>query len=149
MTEIFPIASTTTRPLWVLVPVLILLTGLLVLFGSLLLSSQRLRVEVSDEGLRIRGDLYGRRIPASRLVMGEAAVVDLRKGPYHPRWRTNGIGLPGYLSGWFRLVNKEKALLFVTDRSKVVRIPTRDGYSLLVSVSEPDRFVERVRRLAG
>jgi len=147
MTEIFPIAPASGKPLWVLVPVLVLLTALLLLLGSLLLAPKRLRVEVSETGLRVRGDIYGRSIPAASLVTSEAESVDIRRGPYHPRRRTNGIGLPGYLSGWFRLSNNEKALLFVTDTSRVVRIPTRDGYSLLVSVAEPERFLESLSRL--
>ncbi len=45
--EVFPIAPISGKPLWVLVPVLALLAGLLLLFGSLLLAPKRLRVEVS------------------------------------------------------------------------------------------------------
>jgi len=147
MIEIFPVVPASSKPLWVLVPVLVLLAGVLILLGSLVFSTKRLRVEVSEAGLRVRGDIYGRSIPAADLKAAEAEVVDIRQGPYHPRWRTNGVGLPGYLSGWFKLTNKEKALLFVTDPRRVVRIPTRRGYELLVSVADPDRFLERVRRL--
>ena len=147
MVEIFPVTPPSGKPLWVLVPALALLAGLLLLLGSLLFAPKRLRVEVSDTGVRVRGDIYGRSISAASLVTSEAEIVDLRGGPFSPRRRTNGIGLPGYLSGWFRLGNKEKALLFVTDRSRVVRVPTRDGYSLLVSVAEPKRFLESLRRL--
>ncbi len=147
MVDVFPIAPVSGKPLWILIPVLGLLAGLMLLMGSLLFAPKRLRVEVSDAGVRVRGDIYGRSIPASSLVASEAEVVDIRRGPFHPRLRTNGIGLPGYLSGWFRLSNKEKALLFVTDSSRVVRVPTRQGYSLLVSVAEPDRFLESLRRL--
>ena len=61
---------------------------------------------------------------------------------YQPRWRTFGTGLPGYRAGWFRLRNREKALLYVTDGSRVVYIPTRDNYSVLLSVAEPERFLQ-------
>lgn len=147
MVEIFPVTPVSGKPLWILVPVMVLLVGVLTLVGSLFFASKRLRIEVSDSGVRVRGDIYGRSIPAASLLTSEAEVVDLRRGPFHPRWRTNGVGLPGYLSGWFRLNNKGKALLFVTDLSRVVRIPTRDGYSLFVSVAEPERFLESLRRL--
>lgn len=147
MVEVFPIAPTTGKPLWLLIPLLALLAGIFVLLASTIFSAKLLRVEVSETGVRIRGDLYGRTIPAADLKTSEASLVDLRKGPYYPQWKTNGVGLPGYLSGWFRLTNREKALLYVTDTSRVVRIPTRKGYSLLVSVAEPERFLEQVRGL--
>lgn len=100
-------------------------------------------------GLAIRGDLWGRTIPAALLRGAEARVVDLSaEPPLFPKRRTAGTGLPGYRSGWWRLANCEKALLYVTTMDRVVFVPTTDGYSLLLSVSEPERFVEHVKRVA-
>ncbi len=56
--------------------------------------------------------------------------------------------MPGYRAGWFRLANGEKALLYVTDPHKVAYVPTRAGYSLLLSVDRPTEFVERLRAIA-
>ena len=93
------------------------------------------------------GDLWGRSIPFHKLELAKARITDLGKGSeYRPRVRTCGTGLPGYASGWFRLANKEKALLYVTRRDNVVYIPTTDGYSLLLSVQEPERFLEMLRQ---
>jgi hypothetical protein len=61
--------------------------------------------------------------------------------------RTVGTALPGYRSGWFRLANGEKALVYVTDPSRVVYVPTTDGYSLLLSVAETDQFVDRLHAM--
>jgi hypothetical protein len=70
-------------------------------------------------------------------------LVDLdADSTLRPVRRTNGIGLPGLSEGWFRLANGEKALMFVTDRDGVVYIPTRDGYSVLLSTVTPDEFLE-------
>ena len=60
-----------------------------------------------------------------------------------------GTGLPGYLAGWFKLQNGEKALLYVTYTSSVVRIPTRNGYQVLLSVQDPHRFLEALERMGG
>ena len=106
--------------------------------------------EISTEGLRLRGAVYGRMIPSSSLELGAARRIDFRVEPdLRPRLRTNGIGLPGYLAGWVKLRNGEKALTFMSDRSYVVYIPTTEGYSLLLSVAEPDRFLSRLRALHG
>jgi hypothetical protein len=54
--------------------------------------------------------------------------------------------LPGYSAGWFRLRNGEKALAFVTDRQRVLYFPTWKGYSILLSVAEPDAMLAALRR---
>ena len=144
MAETFPMIPATSKPFWILIPILVVLfAGLLVLFAYIAYSSQNVRFELSDEGLRLRGDLYGRLIPAWALISEQARKMDLTESrEYQPRWRTFGTGLPGYRAGWFRLRNREKALLYVTDGSRVVYIPTRDNYSVLLSVAEPERFLQ-------
>jgi len=106
------------------------------------------RFEVSPEGLRIRGDLfYGRTIPRTELMLDQARVLDLTSTTdYKPVRRTNGTGMPGYSAGWFRLQNGEKALVFVGDWTRVAMIPVKEGYSLLLSVPDTDRFLAALRR---
>lgn len=147
MREVFPIvpASTSTylTSLALLLPVVLILL-------YLVLAPRLVRFELSPEGLAIRGELYGRRIPAGELLAGQARPVDLRAdSDRRLARRTNGVGLPGYRSGWFRLANGEKALVFVTDQSRVVYIPTRQGYSVLLSVERPQEFINRLRALTG
>lgn len=146
----FPIVPAGSGPLWLLGFLAVLMVGLVALFSYLAWSSRHVRFEVTSNGLTIRGDLYGRTIPAASLKTAEARAVDLtRDTSLRPKWRTNGAGLPGYGAGWFRLNNGEKALLFVTDRSRVAYVPTRDGYSLLVSVPEPGEFIRALQESAG
>ena len=150
MNEVFPIIPASGRVFWFLAPIALLLLGLLGLFGYITHSSRNVQFQVSYEGLRIRGDIYGRMVPAVSLISAESKQVDLRKDTsYRPTLRTNGIGLPGYRSGWFRLRNGEKALLFLTDASRVVYIPTRNGYSLLLSVANPELFMQSIRRISN
>jgi len=144
--EVFPFASSpggagVWLPLLVVVPIL-------VLAGYLLLAPRLVRFEVSPEGLRIWGDLfYGRTIPRTELMLDLARVLDLTSTTdYKPVRRTNGTGMPGYSAGWFRLQNGEKALVFVGDRTRVAMIPVKEGYSLLLSVPDTDRFLAALRR---
>ena len=60
-----------------------------------------------------------------------------------------GTALGGYSAGWFRLRSGEKALLYLTDRRRVVYIPTLDGYSLLLSQGEPRRFLDALHDATG
>ena len=147
--DVFTIAPADSRAFWLigLIPlfVLVLVSGILL---ASLYAARTATFEVSGEGLRLRGDWYGRLIPAQQLVGGMARRVDLELTPdLTPRWRTLGTGLPGYQAGWFRLRNGERALLYLTDRSKAVYVPTTEGYSVLVSPSEPDKFVAAINGL--
>jgi len=147
MKETFNIIPASNGPMWALVAIIIFMLGLAAMFGYMIYSSRHTKFEVASDSLRISGDIYGRQIPISSLVIDEAKRVDLTTDtPYQPTWRVNGVGLPGYLSGWFKLRNKEKALLFVTDKKQVVYIPTKKGYSLLMSVQNPDKLLNTLKR---
>jgi hypothetical protein len=150
MSDIFPMIPASSRAFWVPAGIGLLMVGILGLFIYIAYSSRNVRFEVSEGGLAIRGGLYGRTVAAESLILDQAQPLDLRgSGDHAPRTRTNGIGMPGYLAGWFRLRNREKALLFVTDRSSVVHIPTTEGYSLLLSVADPEVFLGALRRACG
>jgi len=138
----FTLAPVSPGGMWGIVAVVLLLVALAVLFAAIVLSPRRIAFLVSNDGIRIRGALYGRAIPGESLDVGRARQIDLtHEKSLQPVLRTNGIGLSGYSEGWFKLRNGEKALLFVTDKSKVVYIPTDLGYSLMLSVSDPGQFL--------
>ena len=145
----FAIAPAGLRPMWLLLPIGLLLFGLMLVFGLSLLGAQRARFELSADGLRLRGDLYGRFIGTEDLRAEAARRVDLaHERALSPRLRTLGTGLPGYRAGWFRLENGEKALLYLTDDRRAVYIPTLQGYSLLLSPADPDAFLAELRKLS-
>ena len=116
-------------------------------WDSAFYASQHSRVEIEPERLRLVGDFWGRTIPVERLDVSAARIVDLNRGSdYLPKRRTFGTGLPGYASGWFRLRNGEKALVYLTRGRSVVYLPTSEGYALLLSVAEPERFLQVLQR---
>ena len=90
--------------------------------------------------------LYGRLIPRDAMDLKQARAVDLRNdASYRGLWRTNGIGMPGYSEGWFRLKGGEKALMFLTDPTRAVTIPTNLGYSVLISPADPENLLAALR----
>lgn len=150
MTQTFPITPASGNAFWVFGPVTILLLGLVALFTYFAYAPKHVSFEVSTEGLRIRGDVYGRLVPAASLVPEEAKYLDLTFDSAHrPAVRTNGTGLPGYQAGWFRLGDGEKALVFLTDRRQAVYVPTREGYSLLLSPADPQAFIASLQQTAS
>ena len=141
--DVFTIAPVAGRAFWLV----LLVPGLVLALVVGVLGAHAARFEVSAEGLRLRGDLYGRTIPIGDIRAGDARRINLAATPdLAPRRRTMGTGLPGYRSGWFRLRNGERALLYLTDWSRAVYVPTTDGYSLLLSPADPDRFLAALRQ---
>jgi hypothetical protein len=148
--DIFAIVPASSGPLWFAIILGIVLLGLWALGGYIVYSSRHVTFEIADQHLRIRGDLYGRRLPLNSLILDQAEVVDLTaRRELQFRWRTNGVSVPGYNSGWFRLRNRTKSLAFVTDRRQVVVIPTREGYTLLMSVAQPQEFLVKLREASA
>ena len=146
--QVFSIAPAGMKPFWVLVPVAVVLVAVVTVLALAVLGSRSTRFEVSPDGLRVRGGVHGRFVPAALIRADAARRVDLTQaGALRPRWRTMGTGLPGYQSGWFRLANGERALLHLTDRRKAVHVPTTAGYSLVLSPDDPDAFLSALHSL--
>lgn len=140
MSQSFPIVPASAGGLWVL-GVVTLLVVVVVLggVGRSVLAGATATFEVTPEALVLRGDWWGRSIPRSALRVHDARVVDLDATPdLRPTMRTWGTGLPGYASGWFRLADGSRALLYVTERRRVAVIPTTLGYQVLLSPRDPE-----------
>jgi len=147
MTQTFAITPADIKWLWLVgaIPIVVMIV-LFAVLGASIRGARNAEFEVSPDGLRLRGDLYGRLIPAGELRAAEARRVDFAREPgLTPRRRTMGTGLRRYQSGWFRLENGERALLYLTDRSRAVYVPTNAGYSVLLSPTDPDGFVAALR----
>lgn len=119
-----------------LMGLLAMLGMLLLAFAGILFALNRRALLLTDRELIIRAGFYGRTLPRSSLrpeAALEISLVEYRE--LGPLWRTNGISLPGFKAGWFRLRNREKALVLLTDPFKVTYLPTSEGYALLISTN--------------
>ncbi len=138
-------ALSTDGPYWPAIGCWVVITVVDALFIWFGWSTYNIKYVIDKEGISIKGCLYGRRIERSDIFSKGLTITDLNtQGTYRPGIRTNGVGMPGFSAGWFRLANKQKGLLFVTDRTKVVCIPTRK-FMLLISVENPVEFLEAVK----
>jgi hypothetical protein len=145
---IIPATSGAFTLLWIFGIVIgIILIGAIGLFASFGYQAKHATFTLTDQGLRISPGLYSRMIPKQNINVEGVRVIDLNlEKDYQPKWRTNGAGLPGFSAGWFKLHNKEKVLMFVTDRSSVVYIPTTGNYSVMLSVREADVMVQAIQQ---
>jgi hypothetical protein len=109
----------------------------LALVGIVVAAVGRRSLVLSESALTVRAGFYTRRVSRASLKVGGGVVGSLfDHREYAPRWRTNGIRVPGFQAGWFRLVNGEKALVLLTDPRVVTYLPTTKGYALVVSTSD-------------
>ena len=147
MKQVFEMIPPGNSVNWFFGGLTLLFVGILVLFLFMAWSAHHVRFELDAGTLRLRGDLWSRSIATSSLRVSEAQIVDASTHPfYRPTRKTSGSALPGYQTGWFKLANGEKALLYLSDRRRAVYIPTSEGYSLLLSPQNPDAFLTALRR---
>ena len=146
-TQVFPIIPAHASVYLILVPILlvVLIGGGVATWAAF--ASRHVTFEVSSDGITIRGDMFGRFVPKDKMVLKSARAVDLsQEKALAPKWRSGGTGYPGYKAGWYRLADESKALVFITDPSHVVYVPTVDGSCLLMSVAHPDQFLAALKQ---
>jgi hypothetical protein len=151
MKEVFPmIPPDGNSATWIMVGTTVLMAVLMLVFAWFSFNIGKATFEVSSEGLRLRGDLYGRLIPTQSLLIKEAQIINLHHDEAHQlKRRTMGTGVPGHQAGWFRLKNGEKALVYLTDHTRVLYIPTREGYVVMLSTPQPDAMLAALQRIAA
>lgn len=116
---------------------------------AIMLSMSRSGFSVSGGTLRIEALFYGREVDVSTLRLAEAEVVDLGRGSVHdPVVRTNGVGLPGFASGWMRLRGGEKSLVLLGSSPRALHVPA-DGFSYLFGAEDPEGLLEALRGAAA
>ncbi len=119
------------------------------LFSVTMYQSSQARVSVSQSGaVEVNIPLYGQYFEAGEVDLQQAQLINLSQAPqFTPSRRTNGLGLTGYSLGWFTLKNGDKALVSVTTNEGVLLVPTDKGYSLLLSVENPQAAMASITAL--
>jgi len=121
------------------------------LVGTLLtLALRRRRIVLDNRELQVRATFYTKRLAVEAIDLDKARVLSLEEHTdLAPMLKTNGFSLPGFKAGHFRLRNLSKAFCLVTDRTRVLWLPQRDGGQVLLSPARPADLLARLRELAG
>lgn len=95
-------------------------------------SSEQIKYTVTEDGIDIKATAWGRFIPKDSLLTDRLKITTVRE--IRPVIRLGGIGQPPveiagykidqYAEGWFGLESGEIALIFHSEHSHVVYIPT-------------------------
>jgi hypothetical protein len=118
-------------------------------FTGVVYFSEKPSVEVNNGYLTINSLFYGKKIAVEKIHLDGIRPLDMNKDAgYTVKWRTNGIGLPGYRVGWMRLSNGNKALVYLTDSDGVALLPT-DDYDILINTDDVTGITEALRKAAN
>jgi hypothetical protein len=127
--------------------VLLPLGGLCALLLRLM---RRHRLELDASGLSVATSFYRRHLPLAELDLTHARVFELDEQPgFKPLLKTNAMMVPGFHSGWFRLRNWKSAFVAISDGRRVLWLPTRRSYGLLLQPEQPQALLDHLRELAG
>jgi hypothetical protein len=116
--------------------VLVTVLVLVVAFIGIIYFQEKPSVYIGNGFLTIKSLFYGKSISVEEIDVNGIRRLDLNNDrDYNIKIRTNGIGLPNYHVGWMKLNNGNKALVYLTDKTSVVLIPTND-YDVLISTDD-------------
>jgi len=117
--------------------------------AALTLAYRRRELRVEPRQLTIAATLYTRRVPVGSMWLDRARVVSFAENPdFKPGMKSNGFQFPGFRAGNFHMKGGGKAFCLITDDSRVLVIPLRDGNSVLVSPEQPRTLLDELKRLA-
>ena len=131
-------------PLWLL--------GLLLGIGPAILIAAAMGVrnpqaKLGKDGLSIKVSFINQHWAISAIDRANAALVNLEsRQELRPKWKLWGAAMPGLSSGLFKLYDGRKAHVYITDRSKVVYLPTQSG-PVLLSLERPREFLDALQAL--
>lgn len=130
-------------------------TGIIVavvgLLGWIFIGALSPEARLDQDKLVLDLPAYGREIPLYSLQLTQARVVthDAADAPTLG-FRTNGVGMPGYQLGWFRLEGEDiKVLASVTGEDPLLLIPVDEGYTLMLSMPQPEALLTELKSRAS
>ena len=148
--RLFNVEAYETWMAWIMRGSVALVVGLAGLFAYFLWGAFRSTVTIEKDLVRLQVPLYAVTVPLDSIDAEGARILDLTDNrEFNPAIRTNGLGVPGYQLGHFRLNNGCRARLALTARSSVAYVPLDGRTALLLSVEEGEAFIAALKSAAA
>lgn len=107
-------------------------------------------LRIDANGLDIRTTMYRRRVAWADLDLAAARVIEIDEHPEtKPLFKSNGVSIPGFRSGWFRSRAFAKLFVATAGGSRLLWLPTRLGYTLLLQPQNPRALLAELQRHAS
>jgi len=150
--QIFQVVPAAVKTWWItvfFVGLAVFLLAVMVFVRQMVENVSKASFAVDGQALEIRAWPYGRAIPLGDLDLEKARIADPATDPEaRLSWKRNGVNLGALRAGWWKLKAGGKALVFLTAPGKAVYLPTRQGYVLMATVSDPQGFLDALRHRA-
>jgi len=125
---------------WVMLPATLAIVVVLALI------LRRRRISLVGDRLVIVAGLNTRRLAVGDLDLTTARIVDLReRSEWRPWIKLFGTRVPGLSAGHFRLRDRSRAFVLVTDTSRVLVLNERSGRRLLLSLAKPQALLDALQ----
>ena len=106
------------------------------LFMLITIVMTRNEIVMTPDEIRVRAGFYTHQVLRSEVDWHNSSVLDLEQRPgLKPGLRLNGIGLPGYRAGWYRLANGKRAFVLLTG-GRQAHLALRNGQGLQLTVAD-------------
>lgn len=100
---------------------------------------------LTPNSLTIRDRFYPVTVNAADVDVNGIKVVNIRTDPqWKPTERTDGFANAHYHSGWFRVANGSARMYWADGANLVLLPPRQSGAPVLLQVSDPEQFVEKI-----
>jgi len=111
---------------------------------------RRHRLQLDAGALEVVTTFHRNRVALADLDLAAARVVAIDEHPQlMPMLKSNGMALPGFRSGWFRTRGFKKVFVATAGGKRLLWLPTRRGYGLLLQPRQPQALLDRLRELAA
>jgi len=104
------------------------------------------RVTIEGNQLGVGGGLYRQTISSAAIRKDDIKPISLLDDSFDMGYRSNGIGMPGFLLGWFRPA-KGKRLFVLATKPTAILIPTTGDFDIVVSPVDQDRFITALQAM--
>lgn len=102
-------------------------------------------IDVTSDKIKVDALLYSNSLNRSEIDV-DGMYVDRRLHPHQELGlRTNGIGIGSFHVGWFELKDSSKSFVVMTSDDSVLYIPTKRGYSFIISPKQPSIVLEHLK----
>jgi hypothetical protein len=99
------------------------------------------KVRLDDAQLRIGAGVY-----RTAVVWKDIVGVSCNLEQTRLRWRTNGIGLPGFTLGWCTDAQRRRVFAACGRSQDAVRLHLRGPYDVVVGVTEREALLQALAR---
>ncbi len=107
---------------------------------------RRYHIAFDQDGFTVTAGWYQHSVKWSQIDWAASGRLSAAQSESKkPRWRTNGIGAPGYNAGWFTLRDGRRAFLAITDNDQTPLLIATSAHDILLTAQETTSLWQKMQ----